>query len=189
MKVTADHPGAESTPVTEYMFTLNLVGVTVTHADAFGDGSPLCGFIGDDETASGDWSTVDCRDCRAASETRDAIAAIEAAMRQPPPWENPDRAPLWFAALEEMSDERGVPRGPHAICEAIRRANCRYCCALPGEACASLGTGQDGYHVARFVLATQKELITSQDLSSIFEAAVVFTNATVVYDEKPGGAS
>ena len=67
MKVTADHPGAESTPETEHMFTLNPAGMTVTHADAFGDGNPLCGFIGGDETASGDWSAVDCRACRVAA--------------------------------------------------------------------------------------------------------------------------
>jgi hypothetical protein len=48
------------------VFTLNPAGLTVTHAD-FGGGDPLCGFIGDDETASGDWSVVDCRDCLAAA--------------------------------------------------------------------------------------------------------------------------
>jgi hypothetical protein len=67
MKVTAHHPGTEPVPETEHMFTLNPAGMTVTHADAFGDGSPLCGFIGDDETATGDWSAVDCRDCLVAA--------------------------------------------------------------------------------------------------------------------------
>jgi Histidine kinase-like ATPase domain len=50
---------------TKHVFTLNPAGLTVTHAD-FGGGDPLCGFIGDDETASGDWSEVDCRDCLVA---------------------------------------------------------------------------------------------------------------------------
>jgi hypothetical protein len=66
MKVTAHHPCTEPVPETEHIFTLNPAGATVTHAD-FGGGSPLCGFIGDDETASADWSAVDCRDCRVAA--------------------------------------------------------------------------------------------------------------------------
>jgi anti-sigma regulatory factor (Ser/Thr protein kinase) len=53
-------------PATEHVFTLNPAGITVTHADAFGDGTPLCGFIGDDEKATGDLSGVYCRDCQAA---------------------------------------------------------------------------------------------------------------------------
>ena len=48
------------------MYSLNDDGQAVTHADTFGDGTPLCGWIGDDETASVDWSAVDCRDCQAA---------------------------------------------------------------------------------------------------------------------------
>ena len=48
------------------MSTLNPDGAVVTHFDAFGDGSPLCGWIGAGETASGDWLRVDCRDCMAA---------------------------------------------------------------------------------------------------------------------------
>ena len=48
------------------MFSLNDDGATVTHADAFGDQTPLCGWIGDDETAAADWSAVSCRDCLAA---------------------------------------------------------------------------------------------------------------------------
>jgi hypothetical protein len=67
MKVATDHPDTEPMPETEHMFTLNPAGVTVTHADAFGGGAPLCGFIADDETASGDWSAVDCRDCQVAA--------------------------------------------------------------------------------------------------------------------------
>jgi Histidine kinase-like ATPase domain len=51
---------------TEHVFTHNPAGLTVTHAD-FGDGAPLCGWIGDDETASSDWSAVDCRDCLMAA--------------------------------------------------------------------------------------------------------------------------
>ena len=53
--------------MTEHAFTLDPAGATVTHADASGDGNPLCGFTGDDETASADWSAVDCRDCRVAA--------------------------------------------------------------------------------------------------------------------------
>ncbi len=49
----------------EHAFTLNKAGVRVTHADA-GNGGPLCGWIADDETATGDWTGVTCRDCKAA---------------------------------------------------------------------------------------------------------------------------
>ena len=48
------------------MSTLNDDGAVVTHFDAFGDGSPLCGWIGAGEEASGDWLGVDCRDCMVA---------------------------------------------------------------------------------------------------------------------------
>jgi hypothetical protein len=46
--------------------TLNEDDAVVTHFDVFGDGTPLCGFIGDGETTSGDWLGVDCRDCMVA---------------------------------------------------------------------------------------------------------------------------
>ena len=49
------------------MYSLNPAGVTVTHADAFGDGTPLCGWIADNETAVARLAEVTCRDCIAAS--------------------------------------------------------------------------------------------------------------------------
>jgi hypothetical protein len=52
--------------MTEHMFTLNEAGAVVIHADAFGDGTPLCGWIASDETATADWPRVTCRDCLAA---------------------------------------------------------------------------------------------------------------------------
>jgi hypothetical protein len=48
------------------MSTLNEDGQVVTHFDAFGDGTPLCGWIGEGETAVREWPRVDCRDCMAA---------------------------------------------------------------------------------------------------------------------------
>lgn len=48
------------------MYSLNLEGVKVTHADAFGDGTPLCGFIGDGETCTSEVADITCRDCVAA---------------------------------------------------------------------------------------------------------------------------
>ena len=48
------------------MYSLNPDGVTVTHDDAFGDGTPLCGFSHDEETATADAETVTCLDCIAA---------------------------------------------------------------------------------------------------------------------------
>jgi hypothetical protein len=46
--------------------SLNPTGVTVVHADTFGDGTPLCGWIGDEETATTEVTDITCRDCLAA---------------------------------------------------------------------------------------------------------------------------
>jgi hypothetical protein len=48
------------------MYSLNLEGVKVTHADAFADGTPLCGFAHDDETCTAEVADITCRDCWAA---------------------------------------------------------------------------------------------------------------------------
>ena len=50
----------------EHAFTHDPAGVTVTHADAFGDGTPLCGWIAEGETATADPAAITCRDCIAA---------------------------------------------------------------------------------------------------------------------------
>lgn len=57
----------------QVMHSLNPVGAIVTHHDAFGDGTPLCGFLAENldgvevsETVTADWSVVTCLDCIAA---------------------------------------------------------------------------------------------------------------------------
>jgi len=96
MKVTADHPGTGPVPETEHMFTLNPAVMTVTHADAFGDGPPLCGFIGGNETAAGDWSAVDCRDCGVAAPSPTPAAFTRAFAGRP---ESVRAARSWVAEL------------------------------------------------------------------------------------------
>ena len=81
--------------MTEHAFTLNPAGVTVTHAD-FGGGDPLCGFIGDGETASGDWSAVDCRDCRVAARSPAPAARTRAFAGRP---ESVRAARSWVAGF------------------------------------------------------------------------------------------
>jgi len=48
------------------MYSLNAEGIKVTHADAFADGTPLCGFISDEETCTAEVADITCLDCLAA---------------------------------------------------------------------------------------------------------------------------
>lgn len=64
--VTIVGRNAECYAPTAHQFTHNPAGATVTHADSFGDGTPLCGWIADDETATADPAAITCRDCIAA---------------------------------------------------------------------------------------------------------------------------
>ena len=57
-------------------FTLNADGVTVTHADTSGDGTPLCGWMSEGETASADRALVTCRDCIAAAPRTDGKCPV-----------------------------------------------------------------------------------------------------------------
>ena len=45
-----------------------------------------------------------------------------------------------------------------------------------------------GYHVARFGRALRRGLITGPDLIAVLQGLDAFTNATVVYDQAPGGS-
>lgn len=42
------------------------VAAKVTHADAFADGTPLCGFIADGESVTREVAEITCLDCLAA---------------------------------------------------------------------------------------------------------------------------
>jgi hypothetical protein len=79
-------------------------------------------------------------------------------------------------------------RSLHVICELIRLATCGYCRAgTPTQPCVFSGTGPDGFHVARFAAARRRGLITEADFAAVIEAAGVFTNGTIVYDQTLAG--
>lgn len=48
------------------MYSLNPESAKVTHADTFDDGTPLCGWIADDEYATRLITRITCQDCLAA---------------------------------------------------------------------------------------------------------------------------
>ena len=78
----------------------------------------------------------------------------------------------------------------HAICELTRLAACGYCPAAGLDwPCASSGTGPDGYHVARFAAAMRRGLISGANFAAVIEAAGVFTNGTLIYDQPTGGTA
>lgn len=70
-----------------------------------------------------------------------------------------------------------VPRPLAGICEAAAKARCGLCCTEPGQPC----TGPDGYHVARFCNAWRCSLLSTADLNTVFAAAGVFTNDTIIH--------
>jgi hypothetical protein len=83
-----------------------------------------------------------------------------------------------------------APRTLHAICELTRLAACGYCPAQGLDwPCASSGSGNspDGYHVARFIAAMHRGLISGADLMTVLDWAGAFTYRTLVYDQPLGG--
>jgi hypothetical protein len=68
------------------------------------------------------------------------------------------------------------------IAELVGRVNCGQCWARPGEPCDAPG----GYHLARFVRARRRGLISEPDLRAVLQAAVVFTLATVISGDTSG---
>jgi hypothetical protein len=82
------------------------------------------------------------------------------------------------------------PRSMHAICELIQLAACDCCRAAgPEWPCTSSEGGPDGFHIARFAAARGRGLITAADFAAVIQAAGVFGNATVVYDDTLGGGA
>jgi len=79
-------------------------------------------------------------------------------------------------------------RGLRAILDAARMANCGHCWAEPGHPCTTGETGSDGFHLARLVRAYRRGLIGAPALAGVLNELVVFTTATIVYDETPGGS-
>ena len=87
-------------------------------------------------------------------------------------------------------------RGLHQICVDTSRATCGECWAHPGNECVytmapapvpvTKGTPVQpvrGYHVARFARAVRRGLISAADFAAVLDIAIVFTPATVIYDE------
>jgi hypothetical protein len=110
----------------EHVFTLNPAGLTVTHAD-FGGGDPLCGWIGEDETASGDWSAVDCRDCLVAAPSPAPAVRSRAFAGRP---ESVRAARCWIAGFFA-----GSPAAPDAALmasELVTNAIVHSASGLPG---------------------------------------------------------
>lgn len=87
-------------------------------------------------------------------------------------------------------------RSLHQICVDTSRVTCGECWATLGDECAytkapapvpvTKGTPVRpvrGYHVARFARAVRRGLISVADFAAVLDIAVVFTPATVIYDE------
>jgi hypothetical protein len=87
-------------------------------------------------------------------------------------------------------------RSLHQICVDTSRATCGECWAPPGDECVyttapapvpvTKGTPVRpvrGYHVARFARAVRRGLISAADFAAVLDIAIVFTPATVIYDE------
>jgi hypothetical protein len=87
-------------------------------------------------------------------------------------------------------------RSLHQICANTSRATCGECWAPPGDECvyttapASVPVTKGtpvrpvrGYHVARFARAVRRGLISPADFAAVLDIAIVFTPATVIYDE------
>jgi hypothetical protein len=108
------------------MFTLNPAGITVTHADVFGDGSPLCGFIADDETAAADWSAVTCRDCLIAAPSPVTAVGTRAFAGLP---ESVREARSWVAGFFAASS---VPDAALMTSELVTNALVHSASGLPG---------------------------------------------------------
>ena len=84
----------------------------------------------------------------------------------------------------------------HQICVDTSRATCGECWAPPGDECVcttapvsvpvtkgTLVRPVRGYHVARFARAERRGLISAADFAAVLDIAIVFTSATVIYDE------
>jgi hypothetical protein len=87
-------------------------------------------------------------------------------------------------------------RSLHEICVDTSRATCGECWALPGDECVCTSAPAPvpvtkgtpvrpvrGYHVARFARAVRRGLISAADFAAVLDIAIVFTPATVIYDE------
>ena len=86
----------------------------------------------------------------------------------------------YYAALERAEDASMTQRTIHEISVDALRVNCGHCWSEPGEPCVTVDPG--GTHVARFGRAERRGLISRPDFRVVARHAVVFTNATVVYD-------
>ena len=76
-------------------------------------------------------------------------------------------------------------RAPHEISEAARQANCGYCWQRPGRPCT--GTGVPGDHLARWLRAERKGLVSRAELDAVIARLDVIEARALIYDT-PGGA-
>lgn len=77
----------------------------------------------------------------------------------------------------------------HVICELARLANCGHCWAPSQHPCAVGRDGTEGYHLARFVRAARRGLISAADFDAVLAVAGerMFDGAAIVFDDVPGG--
>jgi hypothetical protein len=94
-----------------------------------------------------------------------------------------------LTANSVMTAAPAVAACRHVICGLARTASCGYCRARPHQPCVAGGSGMEGCHVARFVRAARRGLITPADLDLVLAAAGdgMFDGAAVVPDGVPGG--
>jgi hypothetical protein len=81
-----------------------------------------------------------------------------------------------------------APRSLHEILVAASMARCGECWKEPGVPCAHSPVGDEGFHVARLGRGMRRGLISGDELIAVLQALDAFTNATIVYNELPGGA-
>ena len=76
----------------------------------------------------------------------------------------------------------------HVICELARLANCGHCWARSEHPCAVGRDRTEGYHLARFVRAARRGLISAADFDAVLAVAGerMFDGAAIVFDDVPG---
>jgi hypothetical protein len=72
-----------------------------------------------------------------------------------------------------------LPRSIHAVAEqGARRVTCGFCWQAPGEPCTA-----DGFHLARFLRAHRRGLITRAELVTVLATLTVIAEGAVVTEE------
>ena len=74
-----------------------------------------------------------------------------------------------------------TPRSLEVLIQHVRAAApCPHCGSLPGAACK--WQGRRGVHLARFIRAYTRRLVTADELAVVLGGLEVFTTATIIRD-------